>query len=292
MRKKQIVKLQVTYKKADENSPNMGKTKLPKLKKITFWAVELLVGFFITALLTLKLFSAPTNNYTNLLNAKSAKLEYELVPSGFTSSTNYAQYESSYSKIIPNPQFSYSYTLNSWIKIKYGHPKSIYLVYSDYDQPLSEKNFHKVTYTSFIPSPNQQFASIFPKPLNLLFSKEPENEEIINFTQIIAYTSHLIDGNENKYKPLYLVMIGGDNDININILNVWEKPLSEGEVHSKDIISHLDTKSIFQPQIKFYTAQEILDAQASDSASIPLSASTFSKDSSVIQKILRNYYIQ
>lgn len=292
MKKNQIIKLKVTYKQTDENSLNMEKLKLVKFKKITLWTIELLVGFFITALLTLKLFSAPTNNYTNLLNAKSSKLEYELVPSGFTSSTNYAQYESSYSKIIPNPQFSYSYTLNSWIKIKYGHPKSIYLVYSDYDQPLSEKNFHKVTYTSFIPSPNQQFASIFPKPLSILFSKEPESEEIINFTQIIAYTSHLIDGNKNKYKPLYLVMIGGDNDININILNVWEKPLSEGEVHSKAIISHLDTKTTFQPQIKFYTAQEILDAQASDSTSIPLPSSTFSKDSSEIQKILRNYYPQ
>lgn len=292
MRKKEIINLKVTYK----NFLNMKKTKLSKpakiVLKILIWFIELLIGFFITGYLTLKFLSAPTNNYTNLLNAKSAKLEYELTPSGFTSHTNYAQFNLSYSKIIPNPQFSYSYTLNSWIKIKSGHPKSIYIVYSDYDQPLSEKNFHKVTYTSFIPSIDQQFASIFPKPLSFIFSTEPENEEIINFTQIVAYTSHLIDGNSNKYKPLYLVMIGGANDISINILNVWAKPLSQGEVHSKAIFSHLDIKTTFQPQIKFYTAQEILDAQASDPNSIPLSASTFSKDSSTIQKILRNYYLQ
>lgn len=257
--------------------------------------IKILSSFVSFIVITLLIVGPITNNYYEIINNKKASLDYKINLNSFKLVDSGSKIEIRYSSStdVPNPHYSYHFGLKAKINVLSGEVSSAYLVYTDYNQKISESAFHNLNFSirensSFLDrikiSSNKYADFLFPNSKYL---------STINFKEEIFYSRGASQSIENPFEPLYLVLVDDNNNVSINVILADGKPQTISNSSATSVTAPgLPLNINSSPTLDFYTSKNILDSQDSDNPkSLPISGERFSKDSFEIQKIIKNYFI-
>ncbi|MBG1279300.1 hypothetical protein [Lactococcus lactis] len=267
-------------------------------KKLVLSLLKRASIFILTFIATLLILDPIADNYTGLINRFNDSLDYDFNASGVYISPNDAR---NFEMRGENPnsissQYTYDFNAVFYLKINRGTLKSAYLVYPNYDQTVSEQNFHKINATKYVPKLSDALKdSIWAGIRHKEVSKD-KYSEVLNINQHIEYSRNKENLSKNSSEPLYLVLIDKFNHISIKTIAVKAKPVSSQEVeevskNGKAFGSLKIDSNPYQPIFKFYDSEDILDAQSEDTQSkLWVNSKQYAKDSKKIQSVIKEYF--
>lgn len=255
----------------DELTIDKGKKNIPIFK------------YLFNLLITLFFIVPTTFQINNVLNAQNSKTEYKIhgIYDGHTKK-RLVDWDDSHT---PEQIFQYSIRINGTMNISKGQVKKVYIIYSKFEGD-------KIIETDFYPLQiKEKHASAFTYILKSLpyfdFSETPLMTD--DFTQLISYHS----AKESTTKPIYILSIDNQNNIDISVLIVRAKADTINRLTDRKLNLGSTEMIGSQPKTKlnFKTSEQILDSQNSDSKTkLNISVKQFKNDTSEIQTIFRQYF--
>jgi len=239
--------------------------------------------YFLNLLITFFIIIPTTFQINNILNAQNSKADYKV----------YGIYDGHTKKHLidwdythnPEQIYQYSIKINGTMDIYKGQVKKIYIVYSNFEgDAITEKDFYPVEITTKQASPLTYIVKSLPF---FDFSKLPLFTT--EFTELISYHS----SNETMTKPVYILNIDNQNNIDISVLLINAKADTINQITNRKLKLGSTRSTATQPetQLNFKNFEQILDSQNSNSNDkLELSIEQFKKDRSKIQTIFRQYF--
>lgn len=235
-----------------------------------------------------------TMNYEKLLTNNEQPLSYKLDPKASLVDENHSNFSIYTTNKFPGKQSSYSFVLTGFAQLYLGNLKSIYLIYSDFDQPYTSKNFHKVNFTYSYPTNDVLIKKALP--WNFGGNLNDKMLSIINFHYLVEI-NRTNTGNfgtdAQPQEPIYILWIDSQNRSYCNVLTVKANPRTVSNVKpntSQCSLNLFSSKQFFLPKLTFYSGQDILDAQ-SETKNINICDERFTRDIRIIKNIANDHFL-